>query len=69
MRESLSASYFFLLFQKVAEPYDECLVVFILLQGGILEPNMLLLILTALGIELGIVAWLGTRHDMQLAQD
>ena len=45
-----------------------CLALLIL-QGGILEPNMLLLILTALGIELGIVAWLGTRHDMQLAQD
>jgi hypothetical protein len=41
----------------------------LILQGGILEPNMLLLMLVALGIELGIVAWLGTRHDMQLAQD
>ena len=45
-----------------------CLALLIL-QGGILEPNMLLLMLVALGIELGIVAWLGTRHDMQLAQD
>ena len=41
----------------------------LILQGGILEPNMLLLMLVALGIELGIVAWLGTRHEMQLAQD
>jgi len=45
-----------------------CLALLIL-QNSILEPNMLLLMLVALGIELGIVAWLGTRHDMQLAQD
>jgi len=45
-----------------------CLALLIL-QGQILEPNMLLLMLVALGIELGIVAWLGTRHDMQLARD
>jgi hypothetical protein len=41
----------------------------LILQDQILEPSMLLLMLVALGIELGIVAWLGTRHDMQLAQD
>ena len=45
-----------------------CLALLIL-QGQILEPNMLLLMLVALGIELGIVAWLGTRHDMELARD
>ena len=45
-----------------------CLALLIL-QDQILEPEMLLLMLVALGIELGIVAWLGTRHDMQLAQD
>ncbi|MEE2746924.1 MAG: hypothetical protein VX473_00450 [Candidatus Thermoplasmatota archaeon] len=44
-------------------------IALLILQGSILEPNMLLLMLVALGIELGIVAWLGTRHDMQLAQD
>ena len=44
-------------------------IALLILQGGILDPTMLLLMLTALGIELGIVAWLGTRHDMQLAQD
>ena len=45
-----------------------CLAMLIL-QNQILDPTMLLLMLVALGIELGIVAWLGTRHDMQLAQD
>ena len=45
-----------------------CLALLIL-QDQILEPNMLLLMLVALGIELGIVAWLGTRHDMELARD
>ena len=45
-----------------------CLAMLIL-QNQILDPSMLLLMLVALGIELGIVAWLGTRHDMQLAQD
>jgi len=44
-------------------------IALLILQGGILDPTMLLLMLTALGIELSIVAWLGTRHDMQLAQD
>tara|TARA_B110000438_G_scaffold288472_1_gene321972 strand:+ start:4403 stop:8461 length:4059 start_codon:yes stop_codon:yes gene_type:complete len=45
-----------------------CLALLIL-QSQILDPEMLLLMLVALGIELGVVAWLGTRHDMQLAQD
>ena len=41
----------------------------LIIQGGILDPTMLLLMLVALGVELGIVAWLGTRHDLQLAQE
>jgi len=41
----------------------------LILQSSILDPTMLLLMLAALGIELGIVAWLGTRYDLQLAQD
>ncbi|CAI8316712.1 MAG: Uncharacterised protein [Euryarchaeota archaeon UBA443] len=45
-----------------------CLALLIL-QSSILDPTMLLLMLAALGIELGIVAWLGTRYDLQLAQD
>ena len=40
-----------------------------ILQEGMLDPTMLLLMLGALAIELGIVAWLGTRYDLQLAQD
>ena len=45
-----------------------CLALLIL-QEGMLDPSMLLLMLGALAIELGIVAWLGTRYDLQLAQD
>jgi len=45
-----------------------CLALLII-QGGLLDPSMLLVMLIALGLELSIVAWLGTRHDLQLAQD
>jgi hypothetical protein len=41
----------------------------LIVKDGVLEPTMLLLMLTALGTELGIVAWLGTRYDLQLAKD
>ena len=44
-------------------------IALLILQSSILDPTMLLLMLAALGIELGIVAWLGTRYDLQLAQD
>ena len=41
----------------------------LILQDNVLDSQMLLLMLLALGVELGIVAWLGTRHQLQLAQD
>jgi hypothetical protein len=41
----------------------------LILQDNVLDSEMLLLMLLALGVELGIVAWLGTRHQLQLAQD
>ncbi len=41
----------------------------LIVQDGVLDSQMLLLMLLALGIELGIVAWLGTRHQLQLSQD
>ena len=44
-------------------------IALLILQEGLLDPIMLLLMLGALAIELGIVAWLGTRYDLQLAQD
>ncbi|MBJ84135.1 MAG: hypothetical protein CMB52_01275 [Euryarchaeota archaeon] len=44
-------------------------IALLILQEGMLDPIMLLLMLGALAIELGIVAWLGTRYDLQLAQD
>ena len=44
-------------------------IALLILQEGMLDPIMLLLMLSALAIELGIVAWLGTRYDLQLAQD
>ncbi|DAC64044.1 MAG TPA: hypothetical protein D7I10_00785, partial [Candidatus Poseidoniales archaeon] len=44
-------------------------IALLILQEGLLDPSMLLLMLGALAIELGIVAWLGTRYDLQLAQD
>ena len=44
-------------------------IALLILQEGMLDPVMLLLMLGALAIELGIVAWLGTRYDLQLAQD
>ena len=45
-----------------------CLALLIM-KDGLLEPISLLIILVALGFELSIVAWLGARHDVQLAQD
>ena len=44
-------------------------IALLILQEGMLNPIMLLLMLGALAIELGIVAWLGTRYDLQLARD
>ena len=44
-------------------------IALLILQEGMLDPIMLLLMLGALAIELGIVAWLGARYDLQLAQD
>ena len=36
---------------------------------GVIDPMMVLIMLVALGIELGIVAWLGQKHEGQLAID
>jgi hypothetical protein len=39
------------------------------MKGDLLDPTMLLLVLCALGLVLGIVAWLGQRHQEQLSVD
>lgn len=57
---------------RVMGAFDLALAIVIwllVMQDGVLDPTMLLIMLVALGTELGIVAWLGTRHDLQLAQD
>ncbi len=41
----------------------------LVLQGSILDPQMLLLMLLSFGVVLGVVAWLGTRHQEQMGQD
>nr|AIF05363.1 hypothetical protein [uncultured marine group II/III euryarchaeote KM3_182_B06] len=41
----------------------------LVLQGSLLDPQMLLLMLLSLGVVLGVVAWLGTRHQEQMGQD
>jgi hypothetical protein len=41
----------------------------LVLQSSILDPLMLLLMLLSFAVVLGVVAWLGTRHQEQMSQD
>ncbi|MDP6906946.1 MAG: hypothetical protein QF440_05960 [Candidatus Thalassarchaeaceae archaeon] len=57
---------------RVAGAFDLALSIAIwllIMQDDVLNSQNILVMLLALGIELGIVAWLGTRHQLQLSQD